>query len=241
MNTTPNSASNQAVALSITGSTPGMLSIPSGLKGFKQTLLTVERVSRNEGSKQKPRIHRTLKFRFAGFCDSSNEPKTCPSCGAPLLRNGSFSTDLRYIPMGGNYSVVKARRDRFRCSNPECKYCKTAEIDFKSKGHLITEPLRVYAEKQLALGLTLKQVAHLTGLHKDVVKDIDKTRLEKLYTAEGEDGKRTLIKARNAGPVSRHRRVQAARRIPHRHADNGHGNGVHSVASGRQKEKGGVL
>ena len=96
--------------------------------------------------------------------------------------------------MGGNCSVAKARRDRFRCSNPECKYCKTAEIDFKSKGRLITEPLRVYAEKQLAPGLTLKQVAHLTGLHKDVVKDIDKTRLEKLYAAEGEDGKRTLIK-----------------------------------------------
>lgn len=194
MNTTPNSASNQAVALSITGSAPGMLSIPSGLKGFKQTLLTVERVSRNEGTKQKPRIHRTLEFCFAGFCDSSNEPKTCPSCGALLLRNGSFSTDLRHIPMGGSHTVVNVRRDRYRCSNHDCGYCKTAEIDFKSKGHLITEPLRDYAEKQLAFGMTLKQVARLTGLHKDVVKNIDKTRLEKLYTAAGEVGKRMLIK-----------------------------------------------
>lgn len=46
----------------------------------------------------------------------------------------------------------------------------------------------------LAYGMTLKEVAHITGLHKCVVKDIDKARLEDLYVTIDKDGKKTLIK-----------------------------------------------
>ena len=60
--------------------------------------------------------------------------------------------------------------------------------------HLITEPLRLYTEALLAYGMTLKEVAHITGLHKCVVKDIDKARLEGLYVTIDKDGKKTLIK-----------------------------------------------
>ena len=42
--------------------------------------------------------------------------------------------------------------------------------------------MRLYTEALLAYGMTLKEVVHITGLHKCVVKDIDK------------DGKKTLIK-----------------------------------------------
>ena len=42
--------------------------------------------------------------------------------------------------------------------------------------------------------MTLKEVAHITGLHKCVVKDIDKARLEDLYVTIDKDGKKTLIK-----------------------------------------------
>ena len=194
MHTTPNVASNQAFAFSNYIAPAGTLAIPSGLPGFVQTQVKAEHVARNEGTKKNPYVHRTLEYRFEGFCEGSDEPKTCPDCGAPLFRHGSFSTNLRHVPIGDRYSVVNVRRDRFRCSNPECGCSKTAEINFKSKGHLVTEPLRNYAERLLAFGMTLKQVSHITGMHKDIVKDIDKARLEKLYTEAGEDGKRTLIK-----------------------------------------------
>ena len=42
--------------------------------------------------------------------------------------------------------------------------------------------------------MTLKEVAHITGLHKCVVKDIDKARVEDLYVTIDKDGKKTLIK-----------------------------------------------
>jgi len=42
--------------------------------------------------------------------------------------------------------------------------------------------------------MTLKEVAHITGLHKNVVKDIDKSRLEALYVTVDEKRRRALIK-----------------------------------------------
>lgn len=54
--------------------------------------------------------------------------------------------------------------------------------------------MRLYTEALLAYGMTLKEVAHITGLHKCVVKDIDKARLEGLYVTVDKDGKKTLIK-----------------------------------------------
>ena len=58
----------------------------------------------------------------------------------------------------------------------------------------MTEPLREYAESLLAYGMTLNEIAHITGLHKTVVKDIDKARLETLYATVDEKGHRALIK-----------------------------------------------
>lgn len=58
----------------------------------------------------------------------------------------------------------------------------------------MTKLLREYAETLLAYGMTLKEVTHVTGLHKNVVKDIDKARLEALYVTVDEKGHRALIK-----------------------------------------------
>ncbi len=96
--------------------------------------------------------------------------------------------------MGGKYSVVEVLRYRYRCSNENCEYSEVTEIPFKSKEHLLTELLREYAEKLLAYGMTLKEVAYITGLHKNVVKDIDKARLEALYVTVDKNGHRVLIK-----------------------------------------------
>lgn len=96
--------------------------------------------------------------------------------------------------MGGKYSVVEVQRYRYRCSNENCEYSEITDIPFKSKEHLLTEPLREYAETILAYGMTLKEVAHITGLHKNVVKDIDKARLEALYVTVDKKGHRALIK-----------------------------------------------
>ena len=56
---------------------------------------------------------------------------------------------------------------------------------FKAPGHLITESLYTYTRDLLAQGTyTNKRVAEITGLCKNVVKDIDKKRLQELYTTD---------------------------------------------------------
>jgi Transposase. len=60
------------------------------------------------------------------------------------------------------------------------------DIPFKAAGHRITVELYQYARDLLALGTyTNKDVAELTGLGKNTVKDIDKQRLQELYTIDG--------------------------------------------------------
>lgn len=154
------------------------ISIPSGLDSFKHTHLKVQRVYINEGTKLKPLVRVHDEYSLYGFCTKENEPKVCPRCGALLHRNGSITTILRHIPLGDSYSVVETKRSRFRCSNEDCEYREVGCIPFKSQEHLITEPLRQYAESLLAYGMTLKKVSHITGLHKCVVKNIVKARLE---------------------------------------------------------------
>lgn len=172
----------------------GFISLPSGLDCFKQTHCRLQRVNRNDGTKIKPFVRKHDEYALYGLCTQDYEPKVCPRCGAMLHRNGSVTTTLRHIPLGDSYSLVEVDRPRFRCSSQCCEYSEVGCIPFKAKGHLITEPLRQYTEALLAYGMTLKEVAHITGLHKCVVKDIDKARLEGLYVTVDKDGKKTLIK-----------------------------------------------
>ena len=56
---------------------------------------------------------------------------------------------------------------------------------FKAPGHLIAESLYDYTRDLLAQGTyTNKQVAEVTGLCNNVVKDLDKKRLQELYTTD---------------------------------------------------------
>ena len=58
-------------------------------------------------------------------------------------------------------------------------------MEFKADGHLITTALNSFTEDLLAHGFNLKSVALLTGLNKNIVKDIDLKRLKEKYTVDG--------------------------------------------------------
>ena len=103
--------------------------------------------------------------------------------------NNHPSINLRHLPFGGSLSCVTFTRNQYAC--PKCGSTKMQFISFKAPGHMITEELYQYTRDLLASGVyTNKEVAELTGLGKNTVKDIDKERLRELYTTN--DGK--LIK-----------------------------------------------
>lgn len=162
--------------LTFTKSTDFLL-IPSCLYGFK-----------NESTSTKTSKSGRNVFCFEGTLDATEENHIC-SCGSKMHVNNHPGITLRHLPFGANLSCVSFTRNQYVC--PKCGNTKTQFISFKAPGHLITQELYQYTRDLLASGTyTNKEVAELTGLGKNTVKDIDKERLRELYTTS--DGK--LIK-----------------------------------------------
>jgi transposase len=153
------------------------LMIPSCLYGFTNTSTTTETAVSG----------RTV-LCFHGTLKTDEENTTC-KCGCHMHINNHPDITLQHLPVGGYLTCVKLTRNQYFCS--KCHKSYTQFISFKADGHRITEELFNYTRDLLASGnYTNKEVAEITGLGKNTVKDIDKQRLQELYTIDGE----TLIK-----------------------------------------------
>ncbi len=63
---------------------------------------------------------------------------------------------------------------------------KMQEISFKDDNHMITKQLKVYIEELLSTNnFTNKGVAYITGVNRNIVKEINKKRLIDKYTVDG--------------------------------------------------------
>lgn len=149
------------------------LMIPSSLYGF----------SNKETVTGKTKSGRTV-FDMRGTLEISAHDRKCTTCGCTMHINQNHSTTLRHLCFGGNLSCVSFIQYQFYC--PNCGISHMQSIPFKSDGHRITKELLQYTEDLLACGkYTLKQVAEITGLGKNTVKDIDLKRLKDKYTEDG--------------------------------------------------------
>jgi transposase len=149
------------------------LQIPSSLYGFHNTETTVETAKSG----------RTV-YCHIGYADITEDDRICPVCGAKMYVNNSPEIVIRHLPIGGDLSVLRFPHHQLRCS--KCHKAKVHFLPFKAEGHMITDALYQYALDLLASGVyTNKQVAEITGLGKNTVKEIDKKRLQKRYTIDG--------------------------------------------------------
>ena len=148
------------------------LLLPSGLFGFHNTGTTVE----------KTKSGRDI-FVLAGTLCQHPADSVCPKCGGKMHIHGSYATCLRHLNFGGKLSCVCFEKARYYC--PSCRHSRMQEIPFKAENHNITRELEQYARDLLAYGLTNKAVAEIAGLGKNVVKEIDKKRLQEKYTIDG--------------------------------------------------------
>jgi len=151
------------------------LHLPSALYGFRNT------VTRTSLTRSGRNI-----ICFEGEVDITAADRKCPCCGSLRMdSNGGQAIVLRHLPIGGTLSCVSFVHHQLQCR--DCGATKMQNIPFKAAGHLITEPLHRYARDLLASGTcTNKLVGEITGLGKNVVKDIDKQRLLEKYTIGGE-------------------------------------------------------
>jgi transposase len=147
------------------------LLIPSSLTGFHNTETTI----RKSVSERNVYCH-------IGHLTIQEHERIC-SCGCRMHINSHRHMYIRHLSIGSHLTCLRFSHNQFRC--PSCGTTKSQNIPFKAPGHLITESLFTYTRDLLAQGTyTNKQIAEITGLCKNVVKDIDKKRLQELYTTD---------------------------------------------------------
>ena len=172
---------------------PGMILLDSAMPAFTQTEKTETHTIEKEcGTSSRPsRILKRMYVIKGEVNMNENCCLYCPECNCTLSHNCSLSTSMKHIPFVGEYTESSVSRNRYVCSNEECSYFWDEGIPFKATEHFLTVPAENYVMDLLRLGHTLKDVSIITGIGKNVVKAIDKKRLEKLYTVDGE-GKELL-------------------------------------------------
>lgn len=159
---------------------PSYLLVPSCLYGFHNTETT-------EGTIKSGRSV----FVHYGALEISAEERICEHCGGRMHINDHPNITLQRLPVGGHLSALRRPHNQFRC--PHCGTTKSQYISFKAVDHRMTEQLYQYTRDLLALNVfTNKQITGITGLGKNVVKEIDLQRLKDRYTLDGK-----LIKPEN--------------------------------------------
>ena len=168
--------------LTLTRSTE-FLHIPSTLYGFHNT----------ETNVRESKSGRDV-LCYSGFLEIPEEERKC-KCGCRMHVNNSHDITLRHLCVGGSIACLTFPHNQLRC--PKCGTTKSQFISFKDPDHRITDSLSRYTCELLACGTyTNKQVAQITGLGENTVKDIDKKRLQALYTTD--NGKKLVKPEKSA-------------------------------------------
>lgn len=155
-----------------------LLFIPHNLQGFLNNVTSLEKTKSGRDV-----------YCFQGDLWYSEEEITCGECHVSMHIHDVYQVNIRHIPIGGSLSCLCFKKRRFQC--PCCGKLKMQEIPFKAPGHQISIELLRYAEDLLEYGYTNKEVGELTGLGKNVVKQIDLARLQRKYT-EDSAGKKLI-------------------------------------------------
>lgn len=130
-------------------------------------------------------------FCFNGYIELTEEDLICDKCGKKMHINNTCKTKLKHLPFGSTYTCICVEKKQLKCT--ECGSTKMQKIPFQAEKHFITNDLKNYVEKMLSTNnYTNKEVAYITGLNRNIVKEIDKERLIQKYTINGEGEK--LIK-----------------------------------------------
>ena len=163
----------QFVDSSAAGFDGAVLTVPSSLTGFQQTAF---------GYVQDPDGGTTMCF--GGILTSYGIAPKCPECERRMHINGTVTGEIKHVPFGSIPVSIGFQKYLYRC--PDCGKCISEPVQFQAEGHRITKQLQQMVEDYLAYGFNLTDTSQITGVGRNIVKDIDKARLTRKYvTADG--------------------------------------------------------
>ena len=149
------------------------LKIPSLLKGFV-----------NEDSIVNKDKYGNECIYLKGNVTLDNDEIICDKCHHIMHINDTHTITIKHLPFGGKYSYIEIKVKQLYCTY--CKRTKMQKIPFKVDKHFITEQVKNYIIDLLNKeSFTNKDIAYLTGVSRNIIKEIDKERLIKKYTVDG--------------------------------------------------------
>ena len=105
--------------------------------------------------------------------EETDTPPACPHCDTKMYRHGFYTRSLKDMPFYPDTIctlIVNARR--YRC--PDCGHTMRQEISFRYPGTNLTRRAAVWIKAFLAAKFPLAQIAHLTGIHWDIIRKMHK-------------------------------------------------------------------
>ena len=119
---------------------PGEIKINTGMNGFVQTGDSVESFrdfNKNKKDQNEPKMKM---IRFPVKVLNPEKPVFCPECGAFLKKDGIAHSDVFHLPYGHARTVLDVERQRYECTNPNCRVSFSEEIPFKDPHTEIPRP-----------------------------------------------------------------------------------------------------
>lgn len=122
---------------------------------------------------------------FEGKYKIENKDYICPNCNSVMEINDSYTISVKHLPIGGILTKLEFPHVQFLCK--KCNKTHMQDIPFKAKNHFITIQLENYIKQLLATNsVSMKFIAAITGVCKNIIKEIDLARLKDKYTKDGE-------------------------------------------------------
>lgn len=124
------------------------------------------------------------KITFHGILYESPNDRICPHCNGYSHIKGKHETTLKHVNSGRAHTELVFKVNRYRCS--KCNATYTQKISFKSDNHFITKKCEEYIYFLLNEGKhTISSIAKITGVCKNIIRDLDFQRLYEKYMEDG--------------------------------------------------------
>jgi len=168
------------------GLNPGEIKMATGLSGFVQISDMYTHYQEHNKNMVNQEAPQQVQYIFpVKAVEEQDTHLFCPKCSTYLKRNVTRHVKIKHLPYGNIPMVFDVEKQQFVCINPDCGHTEAQEISFKDPSHRITHTCRTFVEDLLKMGLTLKEVSRVSNVDKNIVKEIDKTRLLEKYTVDG--------------------------------------------------------
>ena len=106
-----------------------------------------------------------------------DRPERCPCCNyMDIMSKGPRHLRLKHLGFGAFRIDVDVQYTRWECRT--CRACFRHRIPFKRKGTMMTLMMQKCIRGCLETGLTVSEVSGLCGVNRNLVKRIDKRRLQ---------------------------------------------------------------